>query len=486
MKISFINKIILCWPVNLLFFVIFLGAGCNFTNFSKYNNLTLKPFKEIQEEKYRKIRNSEELTLEIEISSRVIISSGDINNSLEYLKARLNILPMINNRQKVSNLVITSPGKIVENAVEFKLENPSPGLHEFKLKGNVLFRHEFIKVKDKIPFPLNVIPNEQIKFIKPSVIIDSDDKEIRALASSIIQGEDDLYRVAFKLSKWVRENVQYHVDTTTIFTSQKASWVLENRKGVCDEKTNLFIGLLRSMKIPAKFVTGLMASNYNGTINFKPHGWAEVYFPSIGWVPFDVTINQLGYIDATHIKLSESVDTSAPLTSYEWSSIDISEIPVSLGGDSNRPSVSTKDLEIRADIKKRKGSITSLLEIKPVAWHKNISAGSYNVIEAVVENSNKFYVITDMHMEVPPDVKIMGENIKMVLVEPESTKNIYWIVKPTKDIARNRIATYPVNVVSSRGAIGSTKFLIAKEQGYRKYGYEKLKKGVEKKTGNAL
>ena len=331
----------------LLFMVLLLSAGCYSINSSKYKTLTLKPFEEVMAEHYRKIRNAEELTVEIEISSQVIISSGTLNNSVEYLKASLNILPMINNRQKISGLDISSPGKIVDNAVEFKLDNPSPGRHEFKLKADVVFGYEFIKVKDKIPFPLDLIPTGQIKYTKPGITIDSDDKDIVNLALSIVQEEDDLYRVVFKVGKWVRENVRYHIDTTTISTSQKASWVLENRKGVCDEKTNLFIGLLRSLGIPAKFITGLVYANYHGTINFKPHGWAEVYFPSVGWVPFDVTINQLGFIYATHIKLAESVDTSPPLTSYEWSSIDVSDIPTSYERESDRQCVSIKDLEIR-------------------------------------------------------------------------------------------------------------------------------------------
>ena len=467
MKSSFITVAVRNWATEILIFLaLMLNTGCGISKYSTLKPIEMKPFEETMEEYHKKLQITKELTLKTEISSQIIISQETPYYFVEYLKANLKILPMIDSRQEILSLDIIPPGRIVDRSLEFKLDAPSPGRYEFKVKAEGIFKHEFVQVTDKIPFPLQVIPTEQFKYTKPSLIIDSDNEDIRTLALSMAQGEDDLYRVVFKMSKWVRENVHADIDISTISTSQKASWVLENRKGVCDEKTNLFIGLLRSLGIPTKFIIGFVGVNYNGTINFKPHGWAEVYFPSSGWIPFDVAYNQLGFIDATHIKLSESVDISEPLTSYEWKSVDISDQHTPDERKSGNALVSIKDLEIRAKIKQETGIITPLLEIKPKVWYRNIDIESYNVIEATVANPHKFYVITDVSLQISHDLEIIGENKKMILMEPENRKTLYWIVKPITNIEEGTIAIYPIDVILSRNASSSMKFYVAKAQGY--------------------
>lgn len=481
------TKIVRNRVANFLFsLMLLLYTNCSTTKFSAPVTLEIKPYEEIIEENFKKLRTAREVTLKAEISAQIIISKGTLDHFIEYLKANLKILPMTDIRQKLTHLEVIPHGKVSGSSLEFRLDYPSPGLHEFKVKAETVLRHYFIQVTDKTPFPLQVIPAELIKYTKPSSVIDSGDEEIHTLASSIAKGEDDLYRVVFKASKWVSENVQTYFDNSTISTSQKASWVLENRKGVCDEKTNLFIGLLRSLGIPSKFVIGFAGVKYNDRINFKPHGWAEVYFPSAGWIPFDIAYDQLGFIDASHLKLTESVDTSEPLTSYEWKSIVIPDSPVSNVRESENALVSIKDLEIKTKIKQITGAIAPLLVIKSKVWHQNIDAESYNVIESTIINPNKFYVITDIHLKIPDELKTMGKNNKMLLMEPGTKKTVYWIVKPTVDISRSVITTFPVEVVLSRNASSNIKFSTARAPGYTKQSFKKLKDAVNKKIRDAL
>lgn len=415
---------------------------------------------------FRALRNAKELTLETEISSKIFITHKAPQYRLEYLKATLHILPLMDSRQTILNLETIPTGKINGRSIEFKLDAPPPGRSEFKLKAEAELRHEFIKVTDKISFPLQDIPTGLIDYTKPGLIIDSDDEGIRTLASSIAQGEDDLYRVVFKTIKWVRENVREAFDISTISISQKASWVLENRKGVCDEQTNLFLGILRSLEIPAKYITGIVSMNYNGTIKFKQHAWAEVYFPSVGWVPFDIAYNQLGFIDATHLKLTESVDNPDSLSSYEWESSS---------------QITIQHLDIKAKIKNITGFVAPPLEIKPTAWYDKIEFRSYNVIEASVINPYKFYVITDISLQTPEALKIMGKNNKMLLLEPDTKKSVYWIIRPTSNMPRRMIVGCPIEIISSRGASSSMKFFAGIGQEYTKHSFEKLKKAVEMK-----
>ena len=102
---------------------------------------------------------------------------------------------------------------------------------------------------------------------------------------------------------------------------QKSSWVLATREGVCDEITNLFVSFLRSLNIPTKYVSGMA---YSGAIDgWGPHAWAEVYFPKYGWIPFDVTFGQYGWIDPGHVKMREGKDAKESSVLYSWRAVDV-------------------------------------------------------------------------------------------------------------------------------------------------------------------
>jgi transglutaminase-like putative cysteine protease len=66
-------------------------------------------------------------------------------------------------------------------------------------------------------------------------------------------------------------------------------------KGYCDYYASAMVVLSRAAGIPARLVVGYASGTYN--LNSKrfivtqadAHSWVEVYFPSIGWVPFEPT-----------------------------------------------------------------------------------------------------------------------------------------------------------------------------------------------------
>jgi hypothetical protein len=471
-------------PAILILLLLLLCTGCNTANLPKTRTLEIKTVEERMKEYNKKLHTVEELTLETEIISQILIAKGTPENYIEYVNANMKILPFTDSRQKISNLEIIPAGNIIEHALEFKLVYPLPGRYEFKVRAEVELRHEFIKVTEKNPFPLKTIPDDLIKYTKSGLIIDSDNNDIRILSSKMAQGEDDLYRVVFNACKWVKDNVKTYIDNSTVYTSQKASWVLEHKKGVCDEKTSLLIGILRSLGIPAKFIIGFVSKNYDDKIDFFPHSWAEVYFPSAGWVPFDVAYNQMGFIDATHLKLAESVDTSEPLTTYEWKAIDISDHNAADKGMSGNTLISIKDLKVKTEIKQERGNVIPLLKLKTKAWYNNIATGSCNVIETTIINPHKYYVITEIRIQSPKEVKNFGETSEMILMAPETRKTLYWIVKPEINIEGNMTAVFPVNVFTSENIFTSVKFSVEKGKMFSSHSFEWIKTEVEKKKGN--
>jgi hypothetical protein len=78
----------------------------------------------------------------------------------------------------------------------------------------------------------------------------------------------------------------------------------------------------------------------------------------------------------------------------------------------------------------------------------------------------------------------MEEPNNLILMEPETSKSIYWIVKPTIDIDRRMTAVFPVNVISSENVFTSVSFSVEKGKWLPSYSYEWIKNEVEKRKGS--
>ncbi len=72
-------------------------------------------------------------------------------------------------------------------------------------------------------------------------------------------------------------------------------FLFEDQRGVCEHYVSSMVVMLRSLDIPARFVVGYGSGDYNPMSGYytvranDAHAWVEVYFPELGWVPFDPT-----------------------------------------------------------------------------------------------------------------------------------------------------------------------------------------------------
>lgn len=70
--------------------------------------------------------------------------------------------------------------------------------------------------------------------------------------------------------------------------------VVRQRRGVCQDFAHVMLGMCRTLKIPARYVSGYL---YNGPANQllgaqASHAWCEVFVPDHGWRALDPTNNQ--------------------------------------------------------------------------------------------------------------------------------------------------------------------------------------------------
>src|SRR3989338_6012417 len=253
--------------------------------------------------------NSDRIIVDMDIYGSADIIKTSSNGYVETASVNLTFFKKEKEAQVIVNYETIPDADIDDKTMRFTWKRPENSI-DYRYTGKIETKNSMIKINNKIDFPIRELPEDVLIYTKPSKTIDSDNEDIIRLASEIAKGEDDLFIVVFKVGEWTKHNIKYDLSTLTADVSQKASWVLENRYGVCDELTSLFIAMLRSLGIPARFVSGISYTNSElFPEKWGPHGWAEVYFPDYGWVPFDVTYGEFGWIDPTHIKFKDSVDS---------------------------------------------------------------------------------------------------------------------------------------------------------------------------------
>lgn len=101
---------------------------------------------------------------------------------------------------------------------------------------------------------------------------------------------DSLGELSLRTLYLIAEKFEYMKGITS--SASPITELLETSKGVCQDFTHLMIGLARAMRIPARYVSGLIhpdAERFRGFT--QTHAWCELYFPSAGWVGFDATNN---------------------------------------------------------------------------------------------------------------------------------------------------------------------------------------------------
>jgi transglutaminase-like putative cysteine protease len=126
---------------------------------------------------------------------------------------------------------------------------------------------------------------------------------VRQLAQEITEDENNRYDKARAIVDYFKEN-PYVYDTIDVAVpgdndDYVDQFLFETKRGYCDNYSTSMVVMLRTLNIPSRWVKGYTAGQYRETIdgdlqvyeitNNNAHSWVEVYFPGIGWVPFEPT-----------------------------------------------------------------------------------------------------------------------------------------------------------------------------------------------------
>lgn len=108
------------------------------------------------------------------------------------------------------------------------------------------------------------------------------------LARSIVGGENDPYSCSEMVYDYIIQNYLWAGAREYSTIECIPEYVVTERHGDCGQVSLLYISLMRSLGIPARWESGWML--HPGEKNY--HDWAEVYFEGVGWVPVDVSFGR--------------------------------------------------------------------------------------------------------------------------------------------------------------------------------------------------
>jgi transglutaminase-like putative cysteine protease len=94
--------------------------------------------------------------------------------------------------------------------------------------------------------------------------------------------------------------------------------VLRNRRGVCQDFAHLQVGCLRSLGLPARYVSGYVLTRpppgQRRLVGADAsHAWISVFFPGTGWVDFDPTNNVLPSTEHVTLGWARDYDDVSPV-----------------------------------------------------------------------------------------------------------------------------------------------------------------------------
>jgi len=111
--------------------------------------------------------------------------------------------------------------------------------------------------------------------------------EFAAYAAKSFTSGRPLLEASLELSHRIFTEFEYDPRATTVTTPVRE--VLKTKHGVCQDFAHFFIACLRSLGLPARYVSGYLRSGPNSIGAEASHAWAAVFCPGCGWFDFDPT-----------------------------------------------------------------------------------------------------------------------------------------------------------------------------------------------------
>ena len=218
-------------------------------------------------------------------------------------------VPMETRRQKNVTILSASPanyvlskdiapkGQNIHNSIFFKapVVKGKPAHFEYVATYDGLseyFSPEFIRANIK-PYDKNsALYKEYTAQDAPHIMWTGKYSDVAKLAKEIVGDETDPYKQSELVYDYIAKTFPWAGAREYSTIENIPQYVIDERHGDCGQVSMLYITMMRSLGVPARWESGWML--HPGESNY--HDWAEVYFEGVGWVPVDASFGR--YIDA--------------------------------------------------------------------------------------------------------------------------------------------------------------------------------------------
>jgi len=190
------------------------------------------------------------------------------------------------NKTGVFNVLTQHNKLVIESKLVLRTTAPS------QLRIN--FHSGFDKLNNEVNSDLKLIELSDADSITNQSAIDE-------IIQKIIGDKKSVAALVERCAEYIFKYFSYIKGITDIETT--VDDILEHRSGVCQDFAHLMLQVLRTLRIPSRYVSGYICSNKNGMRGEgATHAWVEAYIPGYGWAGIDPTNNI--WVTNKHVKLA--------------------------------------------------------------------------------------------------------------------------------------------------------------------------------------
>lgn len=194
---------------------------------------------------------------------------------------------------------ILSGDRSVHNTIYFEAPAPAPGdTAHFEYTASFITSGQYMSEKD-ILNSLQAYDKEADVYKTYTAFENRHIVPLDSLAREIVGDESNPFRQSELVYNYIINTFPWAGAREYSTLDCIPRYVLEEKHGDCGQVSLLYISLMRTLGVPARWESGWML--HPGELNL--HDWAEVYFEGIGWLPVDVSFGRYtnsGKYDISH------------------------------------------------------------------------------------------------------------------------------------------------------------------------------------------
>lgn len=156
---------------------------------------------------------------------------------------------------------------------------------------NITLSEALLLLKKMLPETLDAK-----QYILESILIRDIDDSVKDYALQSFKPNRSVFEASLELMQRIYTDFDFVPGFTNVSTP--LSEVMREKKGVCQDFAQIAIACIRSIGLPARYISGYIETlPPPGKVKLvgadASHAWFAVFIPSFGWVDFDPTNNQI-------------------------------------------------------------------------------------------------------------------------------------------------------------------------------------------------